>query len=583
MNWGRLIHQHGHLTPYRQTAGSPDYLPTGPVLDALDAVKVLQDSGDLDGAMAVLEETERLCREIGDRDGLAYTLNSQALILQERGELHRATALHQEAQYVYGELANRKGVVFSINNRAKIVQGRADFDGAMALYHEAESIYRGLGNRDRVALPLHDQARVLQEQRDLDGILELLALILFAYLAEPQRLHFEPFKSSGTYCLGEKAGWTVTLAEGAAGTAPKYTYEIKRNNLDEIKSGTLDFTSGSTTIEVTLEEPAMIYVTVSAEGSTPASAVHLGAAISPAQLKPSVSRPADFDAFWDAKLHGLGLIALDPLVTPVASPGGVELSTVRVQCWGSHTQGYLAKPAKPGKFPALVLFQHAGVYAMRPHAAVKRAAEGWLAFDVVAHDLPPHAAGNASRNYETIGNTDRETSYFLRMYLRGARAVDYITSRAEWDGKTLVLLGTCMGGQQALVTAALCPQVTAVIVNQPSGADSHGELHGRKAGYPYWPSKDPKVMATALYFDVVNFAPRIQAPVLASMGFIDTTSPPAGIWTVLNQIPGPKEVVTMIELDHTSRTPDQLGIFRSRASAVLDVLLHGGPFRPNQP
>ncbi|SPE33340.1 Acetyl esterase Axe7A (fragment) [Candidatus Sulfopaludibacter sp. SbA3] len=112
------------------------------------------------------------------------------------------------------------------------------------------------------------------------------------------------------------------------------------------------------------------------------------------------------------------------------------------------------------------------------------------------------------------------------MYLRDARAIDYIQTRPDWDGKTIVIMGTSMGGQQSLVTAGLRPQVTAVIVNEPSGADSNGDLHGRKAGYPNWPSKDPKVMETALYFDTVNFASRIKAPVLAASGFIDTTAPP---------------------------------------------------------
>ena len=47
-------------------------------------------------------------------------------------------------------------------------------------------------------------------------------------------------------------------------------------------------------------------------------------------------------------------------------------------------------------------------------------------------------------------------------------------------------------------------------------------------------------MKTALYFDTVNFASRIKAPVMAGMGFIDTISPPAGVWTALNQISCPK-------------------------------------------
>jgi cephalosporin-C deacetylase-like acetyl esterase len=121
-----------------------------------------------------------------------------------------------------------------------------------------------------------------------------------------------------------------------------------------------------------------------------------------------------------------------------------------------------------------------------------------------------------------------------------------------------------------------------VIVNEPAGADISAELNSRQAGYPNWSSKDPRAMATAPYFDVVNFASRIKAPVLAAMGFIDTSCPPAGIWTALNQIPGPKEAVPMIESDHNHITPEKQGAFHSRSNEVLDILLHGGTFVPNE-
>ena len=57
--------------------------------------------------------------------------------------------------------------------------------------------------------------------------------------------------------------------------------------------------------------------------------------------------------------------------------------------------------------------------------------------------------------------------------------------------------------------------------------------------------------------DTVNFASRIKAPVMAGMGFIDTISPPAGVWTVLNQIAGPVEVLRMIDSEHDNLTPDK--------------------------
>ena len=409
----------------------------------------------------------------------------------------------------------------------------------------------------------------------------VLAPLLFLNLAEAQQPSFVPYHSNGIYRIGEKAGWTLSPPKDAP--AAKYTYEIKKNNFDVIKTGTLDFSSGSATIETTLQEPAMLYVTVAAEGAPPASAIHLGAAVAPTQLTPSVPRPPDFDAFWHNKMLYLSITPMNPLIAPVKTEQeGVELSNVQLDSFGSRVHGYLAKPVKLGKFPALIIYQYAGVYALNPKTVTDRAAEGWLAFDVDSHDMQPSQSTGIPTNYQTIGDMNRETSYFLYMYLRDARAVDYICSRPDWDGQTLVIMGTSMGGQQSLVTASLRPQVSAVIVNEPAGSDISAELNGRQAGYPNWPSKDPRVMATAPYFDVVNFASRIKAPALIAMGFIDTTCPPAGIWTALNQIPGPKEAFPMIESDHNHITPEKQLAFHAREKEVLDTLLHGGVYRPNE-
>ena len=398
-------------------------------------------------------------------------------------------------------------------------------------------------------------------------------LWLAASLAFGQQLSVVPFHENGIYEIGETAGWRVT--RGAATGA--YTYVIKKNNSEVIQTGSLDFSSGSATIEAKVNEPVMLYAEVSGGGAP----IHLGAAIAPTKLEPAVARPADFDAFWDMKLKALSEIPIHPELGSIQSEkAGVELYTVKLDSLGSHVQGYLAKPAREGKFPALVIFQYAGVYALQPATVTDRAAAGWLAFDVDSHDLPPNQGTGVSTDYRSIGNTSRETSYFSNMYLRDARAIDYIRSRPDWDGKTIVFMGTSMGGQQSLVTAGLRSGITAVIVNEPSGADSNGDLHGREAGYPNWDSADAEVMKTALYFDTVNFASRIQAPVLAGIGFIDTIAPPAGIWAASNQIPGPKEVIGMVESDHNNITPDKQGAYLSRAEEVLKTILNGGTFQP---
>ena len=115
-----------------------------------------------------------------------------------------------------------------------------------------------------------------------------------------------------------------------------------------------------------------------------------------------------------------------------------------------------------------------------------------------------------------------------------------------------------MGGQQSLCTAGLHSKVTAMLVNVPAGADANGTAHGRKIGYPIWDVNDPKVLETAQYFDTVNCAARIKVPSLVAMGFIDTVTPPVGIWAAFNQIKAPKEAAPMPTSPHNHlATPEQ--------------------------
>jgi len=446
----------------------------------------------------------------------------------------------------------------------------------------------------------------------------------------PQQLSFAPYHASGIYNIGETVGWTVT--PGPVEPTYSYKWTIRRNNADVLKEGKLDLSSGKDKIEITGDAPEMIYVAIepvakpAVDAAPPAPAPKpgadaappapetptatpagpgrgsrngftggntgrnnglyaVGAAVAPTKIGLATPRPADFDSFWDGKLAAQEKIPIHPVLTSVATDTpDVEMYTFVLDALGSHAQGYLAKPAKEGKFPALVLLQYAGVYALNARSVASHAAEGWLVIDVDSHDkLPSDPSGNAPRNYPAVGNTDRETSYFLNMYLRDLRALDYLMTRPDWDGKTIVLMGTSMGGQQSLMLAGLRPEkITAVLVCVPSGADTNADLHGRKAGYPNWPSDDPKVMNTALYFDPVNFASRIKAPVLAAMGFIDTTSPPAGVFTALNQIPVAKEPLPMLESEHNNLTPQKEQNWDARSKELLGILLSGGVFTPNE-
>lgn len=418
-----------------------------------------------------------------------------------------------------------------------------------------------------------------------------------------QQLTFTPYHANDIYAVGETVGWTVT--PGPVPPAYGYKWTIRRNNAVVLKEGKLDFSSGQDKIEIIAETPEMIYVAVEPYAVLPTpdaptqteviftggntgrnnGLYAVGAAVAPTKIGLSTPRPDDFDAFWEGKLAMQAKLPINAELMPVQTDvSGVELNIFALNALGSKAHGYIAKPAHEGKFPALIQLQYAGVYALNAHAAAQHAAEGWLFINVDSHDkLPSDPSGNVPKNYQTIGNTDREQSYFLNMYLRDSRVLDYLMTRPDWDGKTVVLTGGSMGGQQSVALAGLRPdKISAVLVCVPAGADTNADLHGRKAGYPNWPANNPDAMHTALYFDTVNFASRIKAPVLAGMGFIDTISPPAGIWTALNQMPGSKEALPLIESEHDNLTPQKGRACPARTREILDSLVKGGEFKPSE-
>jgi cephalosporin-C deacetylase len=297
-------------------------------------------------------------------------------------------------------------------------------------------------------------------------LLLFAAPLAYAQVAPPaQQLSFRPYHASGLYDIGETVGWLVSPGP----TAPTYAYKwtIRRNNKEVLKEGKLDLTSGKDRIEIVGDQPEMIYVaiepyaTVKVENAAKDEAdstllktdrtaaitfvggntgrnnglYAVGAAVAPVKLGLAAPRPPDFDAFWDAKLAAQAKVPINPSMTPIQSDiPGVEESMFALDAMGSKVHGYVAKPAREGRFPAIVQLQYAGIYALDPHWAAQRASDGWLVINVDAHDkLPSDPAGDIPKSYVAVGNTDREKSYFLHMYLRDSRALDYLLTRPDCD------------------------------------------------------------------------------------------------------------------------------------------------------
>ncbi len=392
-----------------------------------------------------------------------------------------------------------------------------------------------------------------------------------------QEITVTPVKPGGVYAIGEKIVWRVGVTgEGASGIE-KVRYVLKKGGLTEIKQGELTLKDGAADLETSLDSPGTILAELSAAPADKKAIRNFaGAVVEPDKIAPSATRPADFDRFWNSKIKELAAVPVNPVLTPGESGSPtvdywkISLHNIR----GTKIQGQLAKPKAPGKYPALLIVQWAGVYPLAKGWATGQAQGGWLTLNINAHDLPIDASADFYKEqnakglgqYAAIGNDDRETSYFLRMYLSCYRAADYLASRPDWDGKTLVVMGGSQGGLQAMMIGGLHPKVTALLANVPAGCDQTGPQVGRQPGWPMWyyNAKDKnkaKVVEASRYYDVVNFASRIKCPALIAAGLIDQTCPPAGIVAAFNQIKGPKELVLMERSEHQEKNKSQAAYY----------------------
>src|SRR5262249_55515027 len=153
----------------------------------------------------------------------------------------------------------------------------------------------------------------------------------------------------------DTVGWKVS--PGPAKVTHGYKWTILRNNAVVLKQGRLNL-SGNDKIEIVADQPGMIYVAVEAAQSLSSAArvanppaaggnagrdtgfYAVGAAVAPAKIGLSTPRPADFDAFWDAKVAAQAKIPINAVLTPVTTDvPGVQMGMFQLDALGSKVHG----------------------------------------------------------------------------------------------------------------------------------------------------------------------------------------------------------------------------------------------------
>lgn len=392
-----------------------------------------------------------------------------------------------------------------------------------------------------------------------------------------------PDRPDHLYEVGETATFVVNVRQGGQLTAGvSAQWRLTLDGFTVLASGVTPVENGEARITGTLTEPGFMRAHVTVVGSAGSASASAAAGFSPHLIQPGRPAPDDFDSFWDGKKAELAAVPPVAQLTPVDSGvANIEAFDVQVASLGAPVSGYLARPAnsQPGTLPAIITLHGAGVRSAELATATGWAREGALAMDVNAHGIPngqpasyyTELSQTSLYDYRAQGRESRETFYFLEMFLRVIRAIDFITAQPEWDGKTLVLYGTSQGGAQALAGAGLDGRVTFFAAGIPAMADFGGVVIDRPMRWDLStmaPAQAQRIRETLRYFDTAHFAARTQADGFFTAAFLDTTVPPSTVYAARNSVAGTTEVFNDPLVEHTN-TSQALAAMRNAVLAHL--------------
>ncbi len=137
------------------------------------AASMAYDQGDASAAQIFVEEELAIRRDLGDRRGMARSLNVKANVACLQGDYAAELAIRQEGLAIWRELGDRWGIAVSLGNLGFAAYTRSDYASARAMLEESLEIRRELGVRRGVAYSLLHLGLIVQALGDQSSAREL--------------------------------------------------------------------------------------------------------------------------------------------------------------------------------------------------------------------------------------------------------------------------------------------------------------------------------------------------------------------------------------------------------------------------
>ena len=305
-------------------------------------------------------------------------------------------------------------------------------------------------------------------------------------------------------------------------------------------------------------------------------------------FKPGLTRPEDFDAFWDSTR--LQLEQVDPAIEcrPGPSDGvtgvtGVSLETVSFVSLGhARVSATLLRWDDDVPRP-LVIGSHGYGGQCRPRWDWARQGVNVLGVDIRGFGISRQALPRPSRwGYVLTGIETPETSV-IRLavcdYMQAAR----VASRLLGDRVGCsVFEGVSFAGGLALMSQAVMGGADLLAIGVPTFGWAEGRNLFVKSGsgaeisnyLARRPDHAEDTMVVLRYFDAVNFADRVSCPTLLALGLQDDVVPAKTVYGIANHLHVPYELMEFPVSHSDGPEEEQWERFES---CWLRMALHGLP------
>jgi cephalosporin-C deacetylase len=280
--------------------------------------------------------------------------------------------------------------------------------------------------------------------------------------------------------------------------------------------------------------------------------------------KGAMTKPKDFDNFWDDALASLDSIDLDLSITEA------DFQVPFARCYDVYYNGtdgarIYAKMVKP------MTLQEKVPVVLRFHGYTGDSGDwtgllNYAAAGMIALAMDCRGQGGKSTDYSQVkGGTlygfimkgvdsGKDALYFKHVFLDTVLLARIALNMDEVDSNRLYACGASQGGALTLACASLEPRVSKLVPAYPFLCDYRRvwDLDLAKDAYiglrEYFRHFDPRheredeFFNTLSYIDLQFLASRIQGEVLMATGLMDTICPPSTQFAAYNKIKSPKKM-----------------------------------------